>query len=376
MIRRIDCPPAPGPLEEYAAHFDDLFTQVAQRRVFRNYLAGLVLPRDRKKMLTRLAGVAPIVEAQEVPVQRLQFFLSESTWDAEAVNARRLELIWADAEIVLHDGDGLVIDETGDRKDGTKTAHVTHQYLGSVGKSANGIVAVTSSWTDGRAHYLLHVVPYTPAVRLPLGKKDAALRTKPQLMVDWVELARDLGLPMGPRAAPLARELADGRRAAHAPRRGVRGPMGKHAPGRRASVQDAKGRSRRHGLVSARAITSPTSSRAYVGGKPGRGVSRRPSSPAALNHLSHRRTARSFRRNSFAMAGTRQPDDAGALDRARYLQCAIGAGEWWSCMRRWSKGRDGACVDTSKMYVYLQYTTATDLLDGLLTVEEKLCAWF
>jgi hypothetical protein len=88
----------------------------------------------------------------------------------------------------------LVIDETGDRKDGTKTAHVAPQYLGSVGKIANGIVSVTSLWADERVHYPLHVVPYTPAARLPLGKKDPALRTKPQLAVDLVRRARDAGV--------------------------------------------------------------------------------------------------------------------------------------------------------------------------------------
>jgi hypothetical protein len=195
MTQRIACPPAPGPLEEYAARFDDLFTHAAQRRSFRAYLAGLLLPRDRNKTLTALAGAEPIVEAQEAPVQRLQSFLSESVWDAEAVNARRLELTWADPALAPHQGGVLVIDETGDRKDGTKTAHVAPQYLGSVGKIANGIVSVTSLWADERVHYPLHVVPYTPAARLPLGKKDPALRTKPQLAVDLVSRARALGVP-------------------------------------------------------------------------------------------------------------------------------------------------------------------------------------
>jgi hypothetical protein len=195
MTRRVPCPPAPGPLEDFAAHFDDLFNNAAQRRNFRDYLAGLLLPRDRNKTLTALAGAEPIVAAQEAPVQRLQFFLSESVWDAEAVNARRLEVLWADAALAPHEGGVLVIDETGDRKDGTKTAHVAHQYLGSVGKIANGIVSVTSLWADERVHYPLHVAPYEPAARLPQGKKDPALRTKPQLAVDLVDRALDLGVP-------------------------------------------------------------------------------------------------------------------------------------------------------------------------------------
>ena len=87
------CPPAPGPLEEYAARFDDLFTRVAQRQGFREYLAGLLAPRDRNKTLTALAGAEPVTGAQHPAVQRLQFFLSESRWDAGQVNVRRLELL-------------------------------------------------------------------------------------------------------------------------------------------------------------------------------------------------------------------------------------------------------------------------------------------
>src|SRR5512140_571461 len=87
MTARRSCPAAPGPLEGYAARFDDLFARVAQRRGFREYLAGLLAPRDRNKTLTALAGAEPVSGAQHPAVQRLQFFLSESRWDHEQVNA-------------------------------------------------------------------------------------------------------------------------------------------------------------------------------------------------------------------------------------------------------------------------------------------------
>jgi len=89
MTGRRPCPAAPGPLEGYAARFDDLFTRVAQRRGFREYLAGLLAPRDRNKTLTALAGAEPVTGAQHRSVQRLQFFLSESRWDPGRVNGRR-----------------------------------------------------------------------------------------------------------------------------------------------------------------------------------------------------------------------------------------------------------------------------------------------
>jgi hypothetical protein len=56
MTRRRPCPAAPGPLEGYAARFDDVFGSLAQRRGFREYLAGLLASRDRNETLTALAG--------------------------------------------------------------------------------------------------------------------------------------------------------------------------------------------------------------------------------------------------------------------------------------------------------------------------------
>ena len=49
MTKRLPCPPAPGPLEAYAERFDDRLGTLAQRRGFREYLQGLLLPRDRNK---------------------------------------------------------------------------------------------------------------------------------------------------------------------------------------------------------------------------------------------------------------------------------------------------------------------------------------
>ena len=67
--------------------------------------------------------------AQHAAVQRLQFFLSESRWDPDRVNARRLELLRADAATAPHGGGVLVIDDSGDLRDGVKTAHVGRLHL-------------------------------------------------------------------------------------------------------------------------------------------------------------------------------------------------------------------------------------------------------
>jgi hypothetical protein len=213
MTRRRPCPAAPGPLEDYAARFDDLFGSLAQRRGFREYLAGLLAPRDRNKTLTALAGAEPVAGAQHPAVQRLQFFLSESRWDPERVNDRRLELLRADPATAPHGGGVLVIDDSGDRKDGTKTAHVGRQWLGRYGKTDNGVVTVTTVWADERLYYPVHAVPYTPARHFAKGKNDPAFRTKLQIGASLAVQARDAGFTFRAVAADCAYGDQDGFRA-------------------------------------------------------------------------------------------------------------------------------------------------------------------
>ncbi|WP_346779883.1 transposase [Streptomyces sp. S3(2020)] len=75
----------------------------------------------------------------------------------------------------------IVIDDSGDRKAGTVTAHVGRQWLGRLGKTDYGIVTVTTVWTDGRVFCPLYATPYTPAHHFTRGRSDPAFRTESQL---------------------------------------------------------------------------------------------------------------------------------------------------------------------------------------------------
>lgn len=195
MTARQAATPMPGPLEAYAQQFEDLFERRPQRDGFRRYLTGLLLPVERNKTLAALANAEPIVGAQHAAVQQLQWFLSESTWDAAAVNQRRLEMLCADPATAPDAAGVLVIDESGDRKWGTKTAHVGRQYLGSIGKVDSGVVTVSALWADERVYWPLTVEPFTPKRHFPRGMSDPAYRTKPQIALRLVEQAVAAGIP-------------------------------------------------------------------------------------------------------------------------------------------------------------------------------------
>lgn len=129
MTKRRDISPAPEPLEAYAKQFDGLLGMSNQREEFRRYLEGLLLPTERHKTLTGPVNSGPLVGAKLPRAQKLQWFLSESDWDERKVQAQRLTVLREDPATAPSKDGVLVIDETGDRKDGHHTAHVGRQYL-------------------------------------------------------------------------------------------------------------------------------------------------------------------------------------------------------------------------------------------------------
>jgi SRSO17 transposase len=181
----------PEPLEQYCQLFDQTFTRPTQRATLRTYLQGLLLGLERHKTATGLANTEPgKAGSQHKDAQRLQWFLSESTWDPERLNDTRLAMLRTITSTAPSPGAVLVIDETGDRKYGTHTAHVGRQYLGSLGKVDSGIVTVHVLYDTANAYVPLKFVPYTPAHHFERKTNDPAFKTKPQLAIDLIDAVR------------------------------------------------------------------------------------------------------------------------------------------------------------------------------------------
>jgi hypothetical protein len=67
---------------------------------------------------------------------------------------------------------------------------VGRQYLANLGKIDNGVVSVTSLWTDERVYYPLEVEPYTPAAWFEGGKANPGFRTKLKIALELVAQAK------------------------------------------------------------------------------------------------------------------------------------------------------------------------------------------
>src|ERR671939_936470 len=182
--------PTVDAIDQCCGHFDDLFSRRSAREALRQYLIGLLLPREHNKTLPVLAALVPGAERQ-----RLHHFLHNAPWDAMELNQRRLALWQADPRLGPHASGALIVDETGDRKRGQGIVLAAQQWIGKLNFTANGVVSVTSHWADGTRHVPLGVRAYRPASRLPKGKADQAFHTKPELAWELIEEARAASIP-------------------------------------------------------------------------------------------------------------------------------------------------------------------------------------
>jgi SRSO17 transposase len=96
-----------------------------QRAAGELYVRGLLTDGRRKSMV-------PMAGRLGVDHQRLQQFITSSTWDYAAVRANVARWFAASQEV-----EALVVDDTGFPKDGTASPCVARQYSGTLGKIGN-----------------------------------------------------------------------------------------------------------------------------------------------------------------------------------------------------------------------------------------------
>src|SRR6266849_725216 len=118
-------------LPEFAAEMLGGLPRKDQRAAGELYVRGLLTDGQRKSM-------QPMAARLGVDHQRLQQFITSSTWDYVAVR-RNVARWFASSQPV----EALVVDDTGFPKDGTASPCVARQYSGTLGKTANCQIGVS-----------------------------------------------------------------------------------------------------------------------------------------------------------------------------------------------------------------------------------------
>ena len=147
-MKEISLEALPPCFEKWGAKFDNLFQYKGQKNGFRYYLAGL-LGESKRKNISQMSD--NIVDAT---YHKIHHFIAKSSWNVDAVNERRLEILNKRNQTRIRNGFSLIIDDSGHIKSGNFTSGVGRQYIGEIGKTENGIVVVTTHLYDGDRVYL------------------------------------------------------------------------------------------------------------------------------------------------------------------------------------------------------------------------------
>lgn len=140
--------------------YRSVFGDVRSYECFK-YLHAGILSQLPRKTLPEIAKLNSLKDAQS-----LHHFLRDGVWSVQQVRAIRLHLI---QQQIGCRPISLCIDETGDVKKGETTDYVAKQYIGNLGKTANGIVSVNAyAVVDGITYPLLFEI-YKPKSRLKLN---------------------------------------------------------------------------------------------------------------------------------------------------------------------------------------------------------------
>lgn len=176
-------PPAPTVkfVDEYCQWYRNLFSDVRSFEAFKYLHLGCVSDIKRKT----LPGISKVVGLDNH--QSLHHFLTKSPMEIEDLRNLRLKLI---LQVLKGKPIVLIIDETGDRKKGDRTDYVKRQYIGNLGKTDNGIVAVTAYGVFCGITFPLLFEVYKPRERLKPGDKYLS---KPEIAVMLLDKLKKMG---------------------------------------------------------------------------------------------------------------------------------------------------------------------------------------
>lgn len=143
----------PRLLGSFLYKFKDLFSNIQFDR-FTTYIAGLFL-QHKRTCIESIASLCP-----NANYQAMQYFISESNFDIEQINTRRIEILQNYKPTKTTSSGVAIIDDTSCKKWGTKTEGAKPQYSSIDKGTVNCNVSVLSAYCDNSKRYPINLKPY------------------------------------------------------------------------------------------------------------------------------------------------------------------------------------------------------------------------
>ena len=179
-------------LEEYVAEFEEAFKRPESLNWTEHYLKGLLSDLDRK-------NIEAMALSMGLNVRSMQNFVGQSPWQLEPVIDTHQKLV---AESLGNEG-VLIVDESGNVKQGKNSVGVARQYCGSVGKVENSQVGVYLGYASNKGHTLTEGQLYLPEQWFDeehkqkreecKAPKDLEFKTKPEIALEMIRKTKERG---------------------------------------------------------------------------------------------------------------------------------------------------------------------------------------
>ena len=169
-------------IRSFADRFDAAFTRPVQKERFCQYVTARLLQTERRNP----HGIERLVAGADD--QAIHHFLANAPWDHTELNEVRVKLLKTLPQTRPRPEGVLILDDSGSPRRGTKIANTKRQYIGQVGKTANGYVLVTTHYADGGKHWPVDLAPYRPKEWVAAPE---TVRTKYEIGLELVKAARD-----------------------------------------------------------------------------------------------------------------------------------------------------------------------------------------
>lgn len=172
--------------------FCDNFKKTFSKKQFQAFQAivyGLILEYKR-------ANISAITKALNLDYQKLQYFLSESDWDYDELNTKRIKILQNQRTTGFGKNGLLIIDDTGVLKPyASKTEGACYQHCPVLKTEAVCNIGVASCFSVHGRYVPLGLKFYKTESEFKYGKEDPEFRSKLDFAKELIQEACDKDIP-------------------------------------------------------------------------------------------------------------------------------------------------------------------------------------
>ena len=175
-------------INKFCEYFKGSFSK-NQFAAFTSFLYGLVNEYKR-------VNISSLAQALQLDYEKLQYFLSDSKWDYETLNAKRINLLKNQRTTGFAKDGLLIIDDTGILKPYAQaTEGVSYQHCPVLGTEALCNVAVASCYSVNDRYIPLDLKFYRTESEFLMGKNDPDFKSKLELAQELIDDAQEKQVP-------------------------------------------------------------------------------------------------------------------------------------------------------------------------------------